>query len=87
MKSAYDIASEFVETIDALNSVPGLMTSHDLGREKMARELLRIKNHMQTVCKLVDDRSGNTWLSHVVRTEWRAMRGELKNNDLWFVAE
>lgn len=40
MKSAIELAREFIRTVDALNSVPGLMTSHDLGKEAMARWII-----------------------------------------------
>lgn len=35
-------ARSFVAMVDGLNSVPGMMTSHDLGKECMARALLAI---------------------------------------------
>lgn len=40
MKSSLELAAEFVRQIDALNSIPGMMTSHDLGKEAIARALI-----------------------------------------------
>ena len=36
------LAREFVGLIDGLNSVPGMMTSHDRGKEAIARALVAI---------------------------------------------
>lgn len=42
MRSAIRIAKEFIATIEALQTVPGMHASYDLEREAVCRELLRI---------------------------------------------
>lgn len=44
MKTPLTLAQEFVRVVDALNSVPGMMTTHDLGKEAIARSLVSIAN-------------------------------------------
>lgn len=42
MKSAIQIATTFIATIEALQTVPGMHASYDREREAVCRELLRI---------------------------------------------
>ncbi len=42
MRKAVREARSFLAMVDGLNSVPGLMTSHDRGKECMARALVEI---------------------------------------------
>lgn len=41
-RTPLQLAREFVGLVDGLNSVPGMMTSHDRGKEAMARALVAI---------------------------------------------
>ena len=41
-RTPLQLAREFVGLVDGLNSVPGMMTSHDRGKEAIARALVAI---------------------------------------------
>lgn len=49
MRKAVREARSFLATVEGLNSVPGLMTSHDRGKECMARALVAIAGRMDAL--------------------------------------
>lgn len=36
------LAKEFIAVVDGLKTIPGMMTTHDQGKEAICRELLRV---------------------------------------------
>ena len=49
MKHPIKLAREFVAVVDGLKTIPGMMTTHDQGKESICRELLRLSDALQAI--------------------------------------
>lgn len=75
MKDATKLAREFIGLIDGLNSVPGMMTSHDTGKEAIARALLAVVDAQKALdaanARYEDSDDQSTDWQHVYQAEER----------------
>lgn len=75
MKDAAKLARKFIGLVDGLNSVPGMMTSHDQGKEAIARALLAVVDAQKALdaanARYEDSEDKSTDWQHVYEAEER----------------
>lgn len=80
MKTPLELARAFVALIDGLNSVPGMMTTHDTGKEAIARRLIELEAKLSAPPAAVRQEPAELLLAKLRAS----MASDLATTEKWF---